>query len=73
MQSNASGTDERRKVAARCSECGAIYPAWVLADDSIRPIGRGNDCRCGVSAFRVLSNTARGDPAVSYGEGGGSR
>lgn len=62
--------DERRKVAARCSECGTIYPAWVLPDDSIRPIGPADGCRCGVSAFRVIPRTSYGESSVSYEEGG---
>lgn len=48
-------TDEREKVAARCRDCGAIYSAWVLADETVQPIGRKDGCQCGTSEFEALS------------------
>jgi hypothetical protein len=58
QQAQGSGVetaDERMKVAARCCECGCIYSAWIHSDDSVRPIGRPNGCKCGGAEFESLS------------------
>ena len=48
-------TDGWLKVAASCRECNAVYSAWVFADGTVQPIGRKDGCRCGASAFEVIS------------------
>ncbi|QRV16234.1 hypothetical protein [Haloterrigena salifodinae] len=55
QESDGSTTDEWEKVAARCRDCGAIYSAWVLADETVQPIGRKDGCRCGTAEFEALS------------------
>ncbi len=40
-------TVERPKVAGRCCECGAVYSAWILADNTVQSIGKKDGCRCG--------------------------
>ncbi len=47
--------DEREKVAARCSDCGAVYSAWILSDGTVHLIGRKDGCRCGCSTFEAIS------------------
>ena len=51
----ATATEQRVKVAAKCRQCGAVYSAWILADDTVQPIGRKNGCQCGASQFEALS------------------
>ncbi|WP_049925156.1 hypothetical protein [Halopiger goleimassiliensis] len=46
---------ERPKVAGRCRECGAVYSAWILPDDTVHPIGKKGGCRCGAAEFEALS------------------
>lgn len=48
-------TNERQKVAGRCRNCGAVYSAWVLSDNTVQPIGKKNGCRCGASEFEAIS------------------
>ncbi|OIB56942.1 hypothetical protein BBD46_14380 [Natrialba sp. SSL1] len=54
---NESGrsTNERQKVAGKCCECGAVYSAWILPDDTVQPIGKKGGCRCGASEFETIS------------------
>lgn len=54
-EADTATTDERLKVAGACRECGAVYSAWLLPDDTVRPIGRKNGCQCGASEFKALS------------------
>ncbi|ELZ14751.1 hypothetical protein C477_19704 [Haloterrigena salina JCM 13891] len=55
QQVDEPAADEREKVAAQCRDCGAIYSAWVFADETVQPIGRKDGCRCGTSEFEALS------------------
>lgn len=57
------------KAAASCCECGAVYSAWILPDDSIQLIGRKDGCRCGASAFQAISKTTHNDSSVSDEDG----
>ncbi len=47
--------DDRPKVAAQCCECGAVYSAWILSDETVQPIGRKDGCRCGGDTFQSIS------------------
>lgn len=51
-----SGKDEWIKAAAQCRACGAVYSAWIFADETIHPIGRKDGCRCGAADFEVVSD-----------------
>ena len=47
-------TDPTRKIAATCTDCGAVYAAEVWPSGKIRAIGRREGCRCGATTFEVL-------------------
>ncbi|TYL39606.1 hypothetical protein CV102_04765 [Natronococcus pandeyae] len=64
-----SQNDNWLKAAAKCCECGAVYSAWILPDDSVQLIGRKDGCRCGASAFREISSATHDDPSVSETDG----
>ena len=55
QQTGENTTDERQKAAARCCECGAVYSAWILPDNTVQPIGMKTGCKCGASKFEAIS------------------
>ncbi|ELY59465.1 hypothetical protein C491_06633 [Natronococcus amylolyticus DSM 10524] len=55
QENDAEGTERRTKAAARCSECGSVYSAWVFSDNTVQPIGLPRGCDCGASEFEAIS------------------
>lgn len=39
--------EEAERIAAACTDCGAVYAAHRWPDGKIIPIGHGSGCRCG--------------------------
>ncbi|AGB35964.1 hypothetical protein Natoc_0083 [Natronococcus occultus SP4] len=58
QETDADGTESRTKVAARCSECGSVYSAWMFSDNTVQPIGLPSGCECGASEFEPISKSA---------------
>lgn len=56
--------EEAERIAAACTDCGAVYAAHRWPDGKIIPIGHGSGCRCGGSDFVDLSelNDASSSP-----------
>lgn len=49
--------EENRRTIAMCEECGALYAALELTDDTFRPIGRRDGCRCGSTDFTPVDDS----------------
>lgn len=51
------GSDrEVERVAAVCTQCGAVYAAVLSSDGHLRPIGRKQGCgECGCEEFDRMS------------------
>ncbi|SDR44962.1 hypothetical protein [Natronobacterium texcoconense] len=50
-------SENRRRAAAICMECGNALAVQVCPDGSVRPIGTGTNCSCGSDAFQVLESS----------------
>lgn len=46
--------ESTRRAAARCTDCGNVFPVKVREDGSLRPIGNDGRCPCGNDAFRRI-------------------
>ena len=51
------GSDANRRTIAACEECGSLYAAIELDDETLRPIGRRDGCQCGSTAFTAVGGS----------------
>ncbi|QLG48444.1 hypothetical protein [Natrinema halophilum] len=48
--------DANRRTIAACEHCGALYAALEFSNETIRPIGRRDGCRCGSTEFSAIED-----------------
>lgn len=59
-------TEEERRAAGICEDCGTFYTMRISADGEAQPIGSvGTRCTCGNEDFRILSDDPELLDAVS--------
>lgn len=59
-----SNSGDKRKAAAKCTNCDEIYPVKIWPDGTIHPLGSADVCNCEQGNLRIMSHGNGDVPGV---------
>lgn len=54
LREDVTDSQDEKRAAVMCEECGSVYAGRVTSDGRIYPIGAGKVCACGCEEFQLI-------------------